>query len=181
MLEQYQAGNFDFVPELPQISVWGYALLIALSVMNLMLYVGATIYSLEICQFRKAGVGNLFDGFGIFGKALLLAVVMILFIYLWALLFIVPGIIAAYRYRLAFYLMIDNPELGPLDCLRLSSEMMAGHKWELFVLDLSFLGWFLLCTVPGVSIWVEPYTSITYTNYYLALRDMPRSDFDMRI
>ena len=105
----------------------------------------------------------------------------IVFIYLWTLLLIVPGIIAAYRYRQALYLLIENPELSPLDCLRFSSQMMVGHKWELFVLDLSFLGWYLLCLLPGAIVWVEPYTRITYTNYYLALRDIPLSTFDKTV
>ncbi len=77
--------------------------------------------------------------------------------------------------------MIENPTLGVFDCLRLSSQMMNGHKRELFLLDLSFLGWFLLSLIPGVVIWTAPYTGITYTNYYLALRDMPRSAFDATV
>ena len=181
MLLQYQAGNLEYVPEPPELSGWACVLLIALSVMNYMLAVGTHIYSLEICQQRQGSFGNLFDGFGIFGKSLLLAILETIFIYLWTLLLIVPGIIAIYRYRMALYVMIDHPELGPLDCLRESKRLMTGHKWELFVLDLSFLGWFLLCLLPPASVWVEPYTRITYTNYYLALRDMPGSSFNTTV
>lgn len=181
LLEQYQAGHYDFVPELPKIGGWANFLLIALSVMNIMLFAGMTIYCLEICQMRKGSVGNLFDGFGMFWRVLLLMILEAIFIYLWMLLLIVPGIIAIYRYRMALYILIDNPELGPLDCLRESKRLMTGHKWELFVLDLSFLGWYLLCLFPPASVWVEPYTRITYTNYYLALRDMPRSSFDTTV
>jgi uncharacterized membrane protein len=56
--------------------------------------------------------------------------------------------------------------------------MMSGRKGELFVLDLSFLGWSLLMLFPFVAVWVLPYTSVTYTNYYLALRDMPQPGCD---
>ena len=180
-LTEYQKGNLEYIPQVPQLSGWAYVLLAALGVMALILFVGMTIYCLEICQLRKGSVGNLFDGFGIFLRALGLILVEFLFIYLWSLLLIVPGIIAAYRYRQALYLLIENPELGILDCLRLSTQMMVGRKWELFVLDLSFLGWYLLTLVPGAVVWVEPYTRITYVNYYLALRDMPQSTFDKTV
>lgn len=181
LLAAYQKGDLRYVPDPPALSVWAYVLLAALGVMAAILLVGATIYSLEICQLRKGSVGNLFDGFGIFWRALGLLLVEGLFIYLWTLLFIIPGIIAAYRYRQALYLLIDNPEFGILECLRRSSQMMVGRKWELFVLDLSFLGWYLLTIIPGAIVWVRPYTCLTYTNYYLALRDMPQSTFDKTV
>lgn len=180
-MEQYAAGHMEFVPDVPEISGWGYALIIALSVMSVMMLVGFAGYRLQICQFRKAGIGNLFDGFGMFSKFLWLIILEYLLITIWLCLLIIPGIIAFYRYRQALNLLIENPELSAFDCLRLSARMMGGHKTELFLLDLSFLGWFLLTLVPGVIIWVIPYTGITYTNYYLALRDMPRNTFDTTV
>lgn len=79
-----------------------------------------------------------------------------IFIFLWSLLLIIPGIIAAYRYRMALYLLLDNPNMSVYQCIRESKRMMVGHKAELFVLDLSFLGWYILSAVPFVSIWVTP-------------------------
>jgi len=162
-----------YVPAVPQPGVFGNMLDIAISLMTLMISTGFTIYCMNVCQFRKADFGNLFDGFAIFFKVLWLTILMAIFVWLWALLFIIPGIIAAYRYRMALYIMLDNPKLGALDCIRASKQMMDGRKGELFVLDLSFLGWALLTLVPFVTIWVTPYTALTYTNYYLALRNMP--------
>ena len=75
-----------------------------------------------------------------FLKAMGLNLFMALFIWLWSLLFIVPGIIAAYRYRLAPYLMAENPNLGIREAVNMSKELMAGHKWRLFCLNLSFIG-----------------------------------------
>ena len=181
MVEQYQKGNMSYIPQMPELSVRACVLLAALAVMGIMLLTGLTSYCLEICQRRKGGVGNLFDGFTLFSKVLGLFIVEGIFIYLWSLLLIIPGIIAAYRYRQALYLLLENPELGILECLQRSAQMMNGHKWELFVLDLSFLGWYLLAYLPGAIVWVEPYRSITYTNYYLALRDMPQSTFDTTV
>ena len=68
--------------------------------------------------------------------------------FLWSLLFIIPGIIAGYRYRFALYNLCENPEMGVMEALNMSKAQTRGHKWELFVLDLSFLGWELLCTLP---------------------------------
>lgn len=82
---------------------------------------------------------------------------------------------------MALYIMLDNPQLSALDCIRASKQMMDGRKGELFVLDLSFLGWYLLALFPFVTIWVTPYTSITEVNFYLALRDMPKSNFNQVI
>lgn len=96
-----------------------------------------------------------------------LAILQGLFVFLWSLLLVVPGIIAAYRYRQALYLLLDHPEKSAWQCLRESAAVMRGHKWELFVLDLSFLGWMLLSALfAPVSIWLDPYRAITNANYY---------------
>lgn len=181
MMEQVMAGNLDYVPQLPQANAGSVIIGIAIALMLLMLSIGFTIYCMNICQFRKAGFGNLLDGFAIFFKALWLTILVGIFIWLWSLLLIIPGIIAAYRYRMALYIMIDNPQLSVLDCIRASGKMMEGHKGELFVMDLSFLGWALLTLFPFVTIWVTPYISVTNVNYYLALRDMPGASFNVQV
>jgi uncharacterized membrane protein len=69
-----------------------------------------------------------------------------IFTFLWTLLFIIPGIIAFYRYRLAFYILIDNPDIGPLEAINISKALMDGNKGKLFCLDLSFIGWGIVAT-----------------------------------
>ena len=137
-----------------------------IQLMLVILGVGFNVYTLNVVRHFASGLGNLLDGFGMFLRALWLAILTSIFIFLWSLLLIVPGIIAAYRYRMAFYLLIDNPSMTPYQCIRESKKMMAGHKGELFVLDLSFIGWYMLELIPLVSIWVVPYTQLTYTVYY---------------
>jgi len=176
-MEQIMAGNMDYIPPLPTVSAGGTLIMISIGLMLMMMNTGFTIYCMNICQFRNAGFVNLFDSFAIFFKVLWLNLLMFIFVYLWSLLLIIPGIIAAYRYRMALYIMIDNPHMSALECITASKQMMNGHKGELFVLDLSFIGWYLLTLFPFVAIWVTPYTSVTYTNYYLALRDMPQAGF----
>ena len=180
-IEQFMVGNYDYVASVPQVGFGATLIGIAIYIMVLMMNTGFSIYCMNICQFRKAGFGELFDGFAIFFKALLLYILMIIFVWLWSLLLIIPGIIAFYRYRMALYIMLDNPQLSALDCIRASKQMMDGRKGELFVLDLSFLGWYLLTLFPFVTIWVTPYTSVTEVNFYLALRDMPKSNFNQVI
>lgn len=171
----YAAQDLDslYYYAAPAVTFWGSLISLAISIVSATLTVGFTIYALHISRLQPAGVGTLFDGFAIFFRALWLNILMGIFIFLWSLLFVIPGIIAAYRYRQAMYLLLDNPQMSALDCIRESKRMMVGRKWELFVLDLSFLGWDLLCIVPFVSIWVMPYTEVTYANYYQALLGLP--------
>ena len=147
---------------------------------QIVLYVfgaGFLIFIFNTVKSVGAVYGNLLDGFSLAGKLILLALLEGLFIFLWSLLFVIPGIIAAYRYRMAKFLLLDHPDMGVTDCLRTSKQMMAGHKWECFVLDLSFLGWMILASFPyigyAVSIWTTPYINTTYVLYYMALAGTP--------
>ena len=137
---------------------------------NIIISLGFLIYLLNTVRGTGAVLGNLLDGFGYWWKVLVLTFVTGVLVLLWSLLLIVPGIIAAYRYSMAQYLLITRPELGILDCLRESKRLTEGHKGELFMLDLSFLGWFLLCLVPVLGwilqVWVSPYRSLSVLQYY---------------
>ncbi len=141
----------------------------AISIMSMMLAVGMTSVCLNISRFKKADFGSLFDPFGLFFKFLWLNILMRIYIWLWSLLFIIPGIIAQYRYSMAVYIMLDNPEYSASECIRRSKEMMDGKKLDLFVLELSFIGWALLSIIPFVSLYVLPYMETTTANFYNAL------------
>lgn len=95
-----------------------------------------------------------------------------LFIFLWTLLLIIPGIIKAYAYSMVPYILADNPELDYRRALELSEEMTDGEKFNLWVLDLSFIGWYLLGALAcGVGIlFVLPYVNTTKAELYIALR-----------
>ena len=94
-------------------------------------------------------------------------------VFLWSLLLIVPGIIAALKYSMAMYILVDNPHLSASECISASTEMMNGHKLDYFVFGLTFIGWILLCSVTcGIaSLWVAPYMAAATANYYIHLRD----------
>lgn len=108
--------------------------------------------SFMIAFFRKRDIhpGYLFDGFENFLKSFCLLFVMGFFIFLWTLLLIIPGFIAAFRYSQAFYILADNPEKGVMECINESKAMMDGNKGRLFYTELSFFGWLLLASVPQV-------------------------------
>lgn len=143
-------------------SLISFAITLMLSVIG----AGYSYYSLRVSRGEEAGFGELFDGFGIFFKVVFLEIVMGIFIGLWSLLFVIPGIIAAYRYSFALYILLDDPDKGIMECISESKEMTYGYKGQLFVLDLSFIGWNLLTAIPFVSLYVTPYTNVTRANYY---------------
>lgn len=155
-------------------SAFALILAAALSLMNTMVNVGNMIYSLHVVREEKADYGNLLDGFAIFFRVIVLAILEAVIISALAMLFVIPGVIFAYRYRQAMYLLIDHPDRSPIECLRASGSLMKGHKWELFVLDLSFLGWMLVqWFLSPFAIWLRPYQSLTYANFYRTLRGEP--------
>lgn len=96
-----------------------------------------------------------------------------LFIFLWSLLLIIPGIVKAYQYRMIPYLLAEDPALSFSEAKRLSTEMMSGEKWNAFVLDLSFILWGFLAVITfnlvGIF-WVNPYYQYTSVELYKVLR-----------
>lgn len=94
------------------------------------------------------------------------------FVALWSILLIVPGLIYYYATAMVPYLLAEDENFKYLDCLKLSKDMMKGHKMELFMLDLSFLGWILLCllTFGILFIWKGPYIATTKALYYEHLK-----------
>ncbi len=101
-----------------------------------------------------------------FGSKLCVMLLKILFTWLWAILFIIPGIVYYYKTYFAFQIMCDNPEISPTQALNLSKRMTNGHKSELFVLDLSFIPWAIACVVVFPIIYVAPYYMTTQALYY---------------
>lgn len=97
---------------------------------------------------------------------------MALFQFLWFLLFVIPGIIKAYSYRMTPWILADNPAIGYRRALKLSMDLTRGHKWNIFVLDLSFIGWYILGVLAcGIGvIFVAPYYMAVQSELYATLR-----------
>lgn len=134
-----------------------------------------------LCQFNinlikkdaPAEFNVLFSKFSNLGKCLLLNLAMWLLIFAWSLLLIIPGIIAAYRYAMAPYIMAQNPDIGVMDAIGQSKELMRGHKGRLFWLSLTFIGWVLLSVLTfGIGfLWLNPYMEAAQAAFYLERTD----------
>lgn len=130
---------------------------------------GRDRYYLGLAGGETPEFGILFSRFHIFPKALGLRLYTMLLTLLWGLLFIIPGIVAAYRYAMAPYLMAQYPEKGIVECVEDSKALMLGHKGRLFLLHLSFIGWSILATLTAGlgDLWLNPYKQAAEAAFYL--------------
>lgn len=117
-------------------------------------------------------VKDAFSGFDDFWSAFKVNFLVGLFTFLWSLLFVIPGIVKSFSYSMSLYILAENKGKPALECIAESKEMTNGHKMDLFVLALSFIGWGLLVVITlGIaSIWVVPYMSATYANVYKSFK-----------
>ncbi|MBB5225167.1 DUF975 family protein [Treponema ruminis] len=107
-------------------------------------------------------------------SALLGSLWNLLWVFLWSLLFVIPGIVKAYSYSMMFYVLAENPRIGAMKAMDISKVLTQGHKANLFVMDMSFLGWAFLCAIScGIGfVWLIPYMTMTETYAYYDLKRM---------
>ena len=155
------------------------------SVLSMVVFVISGAVNIGLCDFfirlvkgEPVEFKQLFGHFNRLGQGILMNLVISLFTFLWMLLFIIPGIIAAYRYAMVPYLMAEFPDLGVMDAMRESKRLMHGNKWRLFCLGFSFFGWILLGMVTcGIALlWVEPYMYAAHAAFYLEVTGRGASD-----
>ena len=129
---------------------------------------GMAIANLRLIRRQGVEISNAFDGFKNFVSAFLLYLLNSIFTALWTLLFIIPGIIKAYSYSMGVYILADNPSMDANSARKKSMEIMHGNKWRLFCLDISFIGWYLLCilTLGILTLWVSPYHEAARAEFY---------------
>lgn len=130
---------------------------------------------LNLNKGKKPEIENVFAGFKseYLERGLITSLMMIGLVFLYTLLLVVPGIIKSLAYSMSTYLVVDDPKMSGMDALKASEKMMEGHKWELFVLNLSFIGWYLLVpfTFGLLLIYVEPYVQAANLKFYLELKE----------
>ena len=121
---------------------------------------------------EKPKVENLFSYFNIYLKTLGLNILISLAVAIGTILFIVPGIIVALMFSKAFFILAEDSSKSITQCLSESTEMMKGYKADFFVLELSFIGWWIVAALTlGIGgLWVAPYQKLTEANYYLSLK-----------
>lgn len=125
---------------------------------------------LRLKRGAQIGVKDLFAYYN--GRVFLTMLLKLCYVVLWSLLLLVPGIIKSYSYAMTEYIMLDNPELQGNAAIEKSMEMMKGNKMKLFLLDLSFIGWILLCILTlGIgAILLEPYVQTAHAAFYEDLK-----------
>lgn len=137
------------------------------------LAVGYSVYMLSLIRKKDQKVENLFDGFkNCFANSLVAGILSYLFIFLWSLLFVIPGIVKAIAYSMVPFLQAEDSNLKGNDALRKSEELMKGHKWEYFKLMFGFIGWILLSILTfGILyvLYVGPYMQTAKAHFYQEL------------
>ena len=122
----------------------------------------------------KPSFKDAFSGFRVrygrnVGTLLLLAIKLVL----WTCLFVIPGIIKSYEYAIIPYILADDPEISSKDAFKKAKEMMKGNKWRLFQLELSFIGWAILCVLTfGIGVFfLIPYVNAANAEFYVELKN----------
>ena len=138
---------------------------------------GYNRFKLHLLDGQEAQFSDLFSCFGQFIEALWMRIRIFLQTFAWALLLIIPGIVAAYRYALVPYLMAEHPDMTTSEAFRHSKALMQGRKWRLFCLHLSFIGWWIVAalTLGIASLWINPYQQMAETAFYRSISAEVRS------
>ena len=144
------------------------------------LFLGGVI-SVGLCKFlldmttkrEEPRFETLFSQFNIYLKTLGLNILITLSVCIGTILFIVPGIIVGLMFSQSYYILSEDPSKSITQCIKESVDMMNGHKWDLFYLELTFIGWWLLTaiTVGIAGLWVAPYVKVTEANFYLSIKN----------
>ncbi|MEA1987353.1 MAG: DUF975 family protein [Candidatus Marinimicrobia bacterium] len=133
------------------------------------MHIGISIFSLNYARNQKADLEQIFDGFKVnFGRSIIAHLLKVIFVFLWTLLLIIPGIIKAIAYSQVYYILSEDKSISASDALIKSRKMMYGNKWKYFCLKLRFIGWWILSVWSlGIGfLWLAPYIKISCANFY---------------
>jgi uncharacterized membrane protein len=135
--------------------------------------IGIAMFYLTVARKQsEPRVGQIFEGFNYFAVGFVASLLMAIFIILWALLLIIPAIVACLSYAMTYFILAENPQTRGLDAIRKSKEMMKGYRWKLFCLGLRFIGWVILGLLSlGIGfLWITPYFWTSFANFYIDIK-----------
>ena len=137
------------------------------------LTIGQCKFFINLANRSNPKFSDLWYGFNNMLRAIGVTLLVGVIVFIGSILFIIPGIILAFMYSQVYYIMAENPEMSIMNCLKESSRIMKGHKMDLFILELSFLGWGILMVITlGIAgLYVLPYYNTTLPNFYLDIKD----------
>ena len=167
ILELFGSSPSFFMDPIPSMVLQG-----VLSVLLLPLAWGHFIFFLRLIRDENLDYGHLFDGFNQYFRIFLAELLKGIYILLWALLLIIPGLIKEYSYAMTEFILKDNPEMSGEEAICESMRLMQGHKMQLFLLDLSMIGWLILSILTlGIGLlFLLPYNYTAHAHFYEDLK-----------
>lgn len=167
ILELFGSSPSFFMDPIPSMVLQG-----VLSVLLLPLAWGYITFFLRIIRDENLDYGHLFDGFNQYFRIFLAELLKGIYILLWALLLIIPGLIKEYSYAMTEFILKDNPEMSGEEAICESMRLMQGHKMQLFLLDLSMIGWLILSFLTlGIGLlFLIPYNYTAHAHFYEDLK-----------
>lgn len=131
-----------------------------------------SLYDRYFNTLEKISFSEYLQGFSRWLTGALAALWFSLWVFLWSLLFFIPGIVKAFSYSQMFFILAENPKIGVAKAMRISKVLTKGYKADLFVMGLSFFGWNLLSifTLGILQLWIQPYEYMSFTNAYKSLK-----------
>jgi uncharacterized membrane protein len=150
------------------VAIVALALAVVFLILGSVVELGYAHFNLNLVDGREAGLGDLFSYFKYTGRAIGARLLRSLYIALWTLLLVIPGIVKSYSYAMTPYILAENPDMTAAEAITRSKEMMYGHRWNLFCLEISFIGWRLLCLLTlGIgNLWLRPYMQASGAAFY---------------
>lgn len=144
-----------------------------ITIMLLPLAWGYTVFFLRMAREENTDYERLFDGFSQYVRITLAELLKGIYVLLWMLLLIIPGIVKDYSYAMTEFILKDHPEMSGEEAICQSMKMMQGHKMQLFLLDLSMIGWFILsCLTLGIGfLFLVPYNNSAHAHFYEDLKE----------
>ena len=129
---------------------------------------GYAKFNLKLADQKPVSFADLFSEFHRFGAGFMMQLLRMAYVFLWSLLFFFPGIYAAYGYAMTPYVLAENPEMTANEAITKSKELMNGNRWRLFCLEISFIGWDILCAFTlGIGyLWLTPYKQAARAAFY---------------
>lgn len=183
--QQIYSSSGGWMPELNAFIVGGALyIIVAALVMAVVFFVLGSVISLGYSKFnldlidrqKEPEIGTLFGFFSHWKNAAIANLLQTLYVFLWSLLFIIPGIVASYSYAMTSYILAEHPEMTPGEAIEKSKIMMTGNRWRLFCLHFSFIGWGILCglTLGIGNLWLTPYKQAAVAAFY---RDVSGTEY----
>ncbi len=175
--QQVYSSQGGFLPELNgfivgsavYIFLAAIAMAVVLFILGSVITVGYSRFNLDLVDRQKEPeVNTLFSYFNHWKTATIANLLQTVYVLLWSLLLIIPGIIASYSYAMTGYILAENPELTASEAIDRSKQMMEGNRWRLFCLQISFIGWSILASLTlGIgNLWLTPYRQAASAAFY---------------